>query len=249
MRHPLRTTATVAAAIGAVALAGCHVAHAAGGDGDSSPSASRTFALSGFTGVTLAGPDNVVVRRGDRFAVTASGPRDQLDRLDVKLDGSNLSIGRKHRDWGSWTGHWGGRRVTITVTLPALTKVTLAGSGDIDVDTIGGDQAEASVGGSGDIKFAAVNAGRLQLSIAGSGDISATGRAANVHASVVGSGNIDTPALSAAYADISVTGSGDVAMAVTGHAAISVIGSGDVTVTGGGACTKSKVGSGDITCS
>ena len=41
---------------------------------DAGPVTTRGFALNGFTGVKVTGPDDVTIRQGDAFAITAKGP-------------------------------------------------------------------------------------------------------------------------------------------------------------------------------
>ncbi len=212
---------------------------------DPTPS-SHSYALSGFTGVTLAGPDHVVIRHGDSFSVTATGPKSALDRLEIAVDDGALEVKRRSGSnmWGSSHGV-----ATITVTMPTLSTLVIAGSGDGTADAMSGDKGKIVVAGSGDATVTGLAVKALDLNIAGSGDISATGTAESADVTVAGSGGVNAPQLTASSAELSVIGSGDIAMAVHGNAAVSIAGSGDVTVTGGAHCTTSRVGSGSVTCS
>ena len=212
---------------------------------DPTPS-SHSYPLTGFTGVTLAGPDNVVIHRGDQFSVTASGPRSALDRLEVAVDDGTLKVQRR-----SGNGMWGSSHgvATITVTMPALSTLVIAGSGNGIADGMSGDKGEIVVAGSGDAQVNGLQVKALKLTVAGSGDIGATGTADSAEVTIAGSGAVDAPQLSSGSAEISIIGSGDIAMAVHGNAAVSLAGSGGVTLTGGAHCTTSRVGSGSVTCS
>jgi uncharacterized oxidoreductase len=44
------------------------------------PITTQTYDLKGFTGVEVAGPDDVTIRQGDRFSISARGRKDALDR-------------------------------------------------------------------------------------------------------------------------------------------------------------------------
>lgn len=210
----------------------------------SGASTTQSYQLSGFTGVEVAGPDDVVITRGERFAVVATGDREDLDRLRIRVSGDTLEIGRRSNiAWGRGDG------VTIRVTMPALTKIALAGSGDVTADALTGNAGDLSLAGSGDLSVTGVDTRSLELSLAGSGNIAASGRTVSVDASIAGSGDIDSPSLTTVDADISIAGSGNVRMTATGAADISSLGSGDVTLTGGATCTSSKMGSGSTNCS
>ncbi len=212
----------------------------AGGSGDS---VSRSYAVSGFTGVVAAGSDDVVITKGESFAVTATGDADVLDRLVIRVDGDKLEVRRR---LGNWSGSGS---ATVRVTMPALTSIEAAGSGSITADSLTGDEASIDIAGSGDVKLAAVAVRKLTVDIAGSGEVEATGTAETVEAGIAGSGSIAAPALTARTADIDIAGSGNVTMAVTGTADIGMLGSGDVTLTGGAECTTSKLGNGAVDCS
>lgn len=228
-------------------LAACNFANGMSGDvvQPSGSGTTRNFDVAGFTGVSLRGADDVEVKTGTAFKVTAEGDSALLDRLEIRKDGDTLRIGRKDGDW-KWGGDKGAK---ITVTLPRLTSADVAGSGDMTVERAEGD-FDGSIAGSGNLSIAQLAGGKADLSIAGSGDLRiAAGQASVIDASIAGSGDIDAPALKAARGDLSIAGSGNIRAQVTGEADISIVGSGNVELTGGAKCSVSKMGSGDARCS
>lgn len=237
-----------AAAIAAIALlSACGLDDDKGGvAAKSGPDGSRSFAASGFTGVELAGSDNVVVTRGERFSVVATGPQDILDKLEVKVVGGVLVISRESRmmSWGN------GKGATIAVTLPRLDKAELSGSGEMTVDAASGDAVELVLSGSGNLDVANVTAKALEVALAGSGDLTIkAGEAAGGEIALVGSGDIDVKGVTLTTVAISLAGSGDVDATATGTADVSAVGSGDVRLGGGAKCASSELGSGEIRCS
>jgi len=202
--------------------------------------------LRDFNEVTLAGPDRVIVTRGARYSVRAEGDARALARLEIVVEDHELQIKRKH----NWRDIMPGsdRGATIHVTLPALREVGLAGSGDMSVDLLGGDDVEASVAGSGDLSIARVDARSADFQTAGSGTLTASGRAGKAEYSVAGSGDIQAAGLTSGSAEVSIVGSGDVAAQVSGSAKISIIGSGDAVITGTTRCTVTRMGSGSARC-
>jgi len=231
----------------ALPLAACNFASGMSGDvvQPSGTGSTRNFDVADFTGVSLRGADDVEVKTGTAFKVTAEGDSALLDRLEIRKDGDTLRIGRKDGDW-KWGG---GKGAKITVTLPKLTSASVAGSGDMTVDRAQGN-FDGSIAGSGNLSIAQFAGGKADLSIAGSGDLSiAAGQASEIDASIAGSGDIDAPALKAERGDLSIAGSGNIRAQVTGEADISIVGSGDVELTGGAKCSVSKMGSGQARCS
>lgn len=211
------------------------------------PITTQSYPLSGFTGVEVAGPDDVTIRQGDSFSISARGRKETLDRLEIKLDGTNLVIGRK-REGFSFSNH-DGDDLDITITMPKLNAVRLTGSGSIDADTVDGDAVEAVVTGSGDLKVAKLTGKSAEITVSGSGDIEiGGGTIGSGELSVTGSGDIDADGLVATTLEVSIAGSGNVDAQATGKADIRILGSGDVKLGGGATCTTREVGSGSATC-
>ena len=234
--------------LAALPLVACGSVSAGGRDGEAvaptGAGAARSFAVSDFTGVKLAGADDVDVTVGGAFSVRADGPAEELDKLDIRKDGSTLKIGRK-RNMAGWSK---GKGVTIHVTMPAIQAASLAGSGNLTVDRVQAQDFDGNLSGSGDLKLGRVSATTASFNIAGSGAIGASGEVGALKIAIAGSGNVEAPALKASEAEVSIAGSGSVAAEVNGPASISIMGSGDVTLGGKPQCETSKMGSGDVRC-
>jgi len=214
---------------------------------DAGPITTQSYALTGFTGVEVAGPDDVTIRQGAAFSITAKGPKAVLDKLEIKLDGTQLSIGRK-REGLSFSSH-DDDDVEIAITMPKLDALRLTGSGSIDADNVEGDAVEAVVTGSGDLKIAKLTGKSAEVAVSGSGDIEIGGGTTTAaEYSVTGSGDIDAAGLVAQTLDVSITGSGNVGANATGKADVNILGSGDVKIGGGATCTTRQIGSGTATC-
>ena len=219
----------------------------AGAPVDVGPITSQSYALTGFTAVKVAGPDDVTIRQGDGFSITARGRKATLDRLEIKLDGQTLSIGRKRE--GFRLGSHDEDDLDIAITMPRLTAARLTGSGSIDADSIDGDAVEVEVTGSGDLKVAKLAGKNAEISVSGSGDVEiGGGTIGTAEVSVTGSGDVDADALVVTTLDVSITGSGNVDAQATGKVDIRITGSGDAKISGGATCTTKRVGSGTATC-
>lgn len=211
------------------------------------PITTQNYALTGFTGVEVAGPDDVTIRQGSAFSISARGRKETLDRLEIRLDGTRLVIGRK-REGFSFSNH-DDDDLDIAITMPKLGALRLTGSGSIDADAVDGDAVEAVVTGSGDLKVAKLTGKSAELTVSGSGDLEvAGGTIGSGEFGVTGSGDIDADGLVATTLDVSVTGSGNIDAQATGKADISILGSGDVKLGGGASCSTRQVGSGTATC-
>ena len=233
----------------ALPLAACGSATLGSDSGDTvAPSGSggtRSFQVVDFTGIELAGADDIDVKVGGAFSVRAEGPAAELDKLDIRKDGSTLRVGRK-RNAAGWSSSAKG--VTVYVTMPAIQAANLAGAGNLTVDKVVAKDFDGDLAGAGDLRLGQLSATSATLNIAGSGGIAASGQVQRLKIAIAGSGSVDAAGLEAAEADVSIAGSGNVAAEVNGPAKIEILGSGDVTLGGKPQCRTSKMGSGDVRC-
>lgn len=241
------------ALVSAMVLAACNAADAQRGDepgGDvaqaSGSGAERSFQVGAFDSVSLGGHHNVIIAVGGAPSVRAEGDERELERLEITTRGGELHIGSKNRSGFSFRNH---PAVTVYVTLPALAKASIGGSGDMRIDNVQGRSFEGAIGGSGNMQIASLQVEDARFSVAGSGNIRTDGgQAQTTDVSIAGSGDVDLRSVESRTADVSVVGSGDVRLRASETASVSVMGSGDVTVAGGARCRVSKMGSGDVHC-
>jgi hypothetical protein len=208
---------------------------------------SQTYAVVPFEEVSTVGPQDVVIEIGDTQSVRAEGSRDALSQLEAVVENGRLTIRPKNEFRAGF--NWGRlQSATFFVTVPKLTSVALAGSGDVRVGHIEGDRFEGSVAGPGELSIGLLQVDDADLSIAGPGSLVVAGASDQARVSIGGSGEVDAAALKSETATISIGGSGDVALTVESRARISVMGSGDVQIIGPASCSVSRMGSGEVVC-
>ena len=188
--------------------------------------------------VVLASGDHVLIENGADFAVALQGDDDAKAAVRFALEDGALFIMRDSGDAGP---------ATITITMPAPDKLTIAGSGQITAMALA-EEAEVVIAGSGRIVARAIAVQQLDLSIAGSGQFEADGSAARLNLSVAGSGNADMADLLVDSAKVTIAGSGNVVFASDGKVKAHLMGSGMVTVRGAARCKVQSVGSGCLVC-
>ena len=217
---------------------------------DEGATASRNYQVGNFQEIESAGPYDVIVRTGANPSVSARGPEKLLERAIVEVRGDKLVI-HPQENHGFFNFDWGThRRAVFTVTVPQLRAATMAGSGDLNIDSVKGDQFVGKLAGAGDLSIGSANVQSLKLALAGSGDAKVgTGQAQSAEYAIGGAGDIDATGVTTQQLKVSIAGSGDIKAHATGNADVNIMGSGDVTVTGGAKCNISKAGSGDVHCS
>jgi hypothetical protein len=239
---------SIAAVVIAASAATSACGHSRSEDGG--PTVARNYQVGGFDQIEVTGPYDVTVRTGSGPTVAARGSEKIIEHMVVEVrDGKLLIHPERQKGWLNFGWNFHGK-VDVAVTVPQLRAAAIAGSGDITVDQVKGDEFNGSVAGSGGLDVGTLEVKSLSLSIAGSGAAKAgSGRADSTKFDIAGSGDIDARGVQATTAAVSIAGSGSVTAHATGTADVSIMGSGDVDLTGGAKCTISKAGSGDVRCS
>lgn len=242
IRAPLvRALAGVAVLGLATALGGCDGANVSFNGKKGVPLAELDMTGPAPTTITLLGPDNVRVTRGDKLAITVDG--EGADKLRFALSDGQLGIARE--DWKMGMAQ---RAATVNVTLPLLSGIVLAGSGTLTADQLAGEDANIVIAGSGLVEARAIDAPKLSVDVAGSGKLRAGGKAREMKLTIAGSGDAEMDGLNVDEVKVDVAGSGNARFASNGHVNANIMGSGEVRVFGRATCKLNSVGSGKLVC-
>jgi len=173
-----------------------------------------------FSSVDVSGSMNVRISRGERARCTVEGDDNIVPLVKTEVHGGKLKVFFErgvsiHRD------------VNVYLEVPLITRVSLSGSGDIDITDVTRDE--------------------VSLEIDGSGDISATGEVGTLSVEIDGSGNMRLFDLHAARASVEINGSGDVQINAGESLDCEINGSGDIRYAGNPESVRKTVrGSGSI---
>jgi hypothetical protein len=237
----VRTLASVAMLGLATALAGCDGANVSFDGKKGVPLAELDMTGPAPTTITLLGPDTVRITRGDKLAITVEG--EGADKLRFALSKDGLGILRD--DWKV-----GGtqRSATVNVTLPLLSEIVLAGSGNLTTDQLGGPESKIVIAGSGLVEARAVDTPKLDVDVIGSGKLRAGGKAKAMNVTIAGSGDAEMDGLNADEVKVDVAGPGNARFASNGNVKANIVGSSEVRVFGRATCSVNSHGSGKLVC-
>lgn len=234
------------AGVAAAALSACSVGNAE----DGGPATARNFPVGAFSKLEVAGPFDVDVTTGGQPGVRVNGPSKLVEKMVVEVQADTLVIRpEKRTGWFSRGFRWSGGKAQVAVSVPMLTRASIAGSGDIDINRIAGQSFSGEIAGSGNMRVADLRVESLRFGIAGSGKLAAVGQARQAHYEIAGSGDIQADRVASEELKVEIAGSGNVAANARSTASVEIAGAGDVRVTGGAKCSVSKAGSGNVRCS
>jgi len=183
--------------------------------------ATATRALPTFSGIDLAGSNNVTVVAGAQQSVVVHADSNLLSHVTTQVKAGELIIG----DFGIFAAK---NPMYVEVSVPSLAVLDLSGNGTIAVT---GNKAS-----------------RLTVDLSGSGDIYVSGSVTRLYVSIDGSGNAQLSGLIARNVEAVVSGSGAIFVMATQSLDAKVPGSGAVLYSGNPAhVTTSITGSGAVT--
>lgn len=178
--------------------------------------------LAPFTGIELAGDNNVIVQVGATQSVTVHADRNLLTRVTTRVRSGRLVIGTTPGNLSAKTPMF------VAVSLPSLDRVRLQANGNIAVTGI--------------------NSRKLTVVLAGSGNIDAAGTTTRLDVTISGEGTALLRQLTARDAKALLSGDGSIMLTATHRLTARISGTGTVVYGGNPAHVAQKVtGSGTVT--
>jgi hypothetical protein len=175
-----------------------------------------------FTGVELAGSNNVTIQVGRRRSVVVHADDNLVRRITTVVDSGRLVIGNTPGSFNSRSPMW------VTVTAPSVDTLILSGSGNLNVS--------------------GVSSPGLSVTLVGSGNVSASGNTHRLTVTIPGSGTAQLGQLTAHDVTAAVGGSGEISLTAEDSLDARVSGSGAIFYSGNPRHLKTSItGSGAIT--
>lgn len=205
--------------------------------------ADRTWQVADFDQIVISGSTDIELVQGESEGVYGQGDTDDLDELEIYVEGRKLIIRPKKR---SWISSWGSNDVNLVIELRDISGLRLSGSGELDAQSLEGGELTLSISGSGDIDIEELRVGRLELTVSGSADVDLAGEAQSQEVVISGSGDYSAEDLASVSARVRVSGSADARIRVRDSLEATVSGSGSVRYRGKPDVSRRVSGSGDI---
>ena len=198
-----------------------------------------------FSALSIGVPADVIITKGNQFKVVLKGDEEDLKKINTKVSGDRLII-EKEDDWSFW-GNLFDDEVQIYITMPSLSAISLAGSGNVkSEDRFETEEFDINISGSGKIDMEVI-ASETDINISGSGKIYLAGSSEEADISISGSGDIEAEDFKIAACEIKIMGSGNCTVYVTDKLDTKVMGSGDIYYKGNPAYVNNNtMGSGNV---
>jgi len=194
-----------------------------------------------FDAVEISGPVELVLTRGEAFALTITYDAALLPSYSSELRGSTLRIGQE----GAVRSFAGGTP-RVELVAPDLERLTLSGTARVDLGPLDWDDFELVSSGTISGKLEG-SFDTLALEFSGAGSILMVGDARELSISSPGASGIDAAAFDAESAEIRISGVGTVDLGRTESLEVSLSGLGSLTYRGDPELTSKISGLGRVT--
>lgn len=174
----------------------------------------RTYDLTGFDRIEIAGVFELEVTVGPEYSIEISGPEDEVERVEVSVSDAKLRLDQtKRKKRGIRFGGGDDREgVDARITLPALLALDVSGVVD------------------GEVKGLDVD--RFDVEISGVGELDLTGACGTLDADVSGVGELNAEELQCNIVSVGVSGVGEALVYAREEVDARVSGMGGITVYG-----------------
>ncbi len=199
---------------------------------------------SDYDAISCAGSFDYILVSGTEGQLTIKGEENLLKHVITEVKNGTLIV---KTEKGKSLKTSMGKTITVTIPVKDIHAVSLAGSGDLISKTqISATNLDVSLAGSGDVDLD-ISAESIESHLTGSGDITLNGKTNNLELTISGSGDYNCFGLDANNTEVTISGSGDAEVVSNLSLKARVSGSGDIEYKGNPDKEDTKVsGSGSV---
>jgi hypothetical protein len=208
--------------------------------------ADRTVGIGSFERLRVDGPFEATVTTGSP-SVRIAGDLDAIQAIDVRLDGTTLTI-RRRLGLGGDVQRRSTAPIRLTLSTPSLASAQSVAGARLTIARLRGPKIDLVVSGSGAIAVTAVDGAEISAMLAGAGRIALAGRVGKARLTKNGEGTLDASALDAGELLVAADGIGDLSARARYTAQVSNAGTGQVTIAGTSRCVIRPANGGPVTC-
>ena len=201
----------------------------------------QNFPVTGVKGVTLDIPGDLhITQEGKEILVVRAEPK-VLAKITATVRDGILHIGAKEGDFQTQ------RAITLRLSVGSLSELRMESAGSIYAGPLRSEKLRMSLSGSGTIDVQGVTAHHLMVDLTGAGEIKVGGgRVTEQVVNLEGAGDYSALPLKSYRGQITLSGSGRAKVTVTGDLAATISGSGEIVYSGRPKLSASVSGAGEV---
>jgi len=187
----------------------------------------RQEEVSGFNRIRIETFGEFIIQQGSEESLSIKAPRDYLRYVTTEVENNELIISTRRGFFGAPI-----ERVTFTLTVKDLNKVSLSGAGAIKIFKLDTDDLEVDLTGAGSVEIDHLSADNLDINLTSAGAIVVAGEVDNQQVNISGVGSYEAGDLRSNNAEILLTGAGSAVVWAEGSLDVNVTGVGSISYFG-----------------
>ena len=187
--------------------------------------------VSAFDTIELRYFGQVVLHHGETCALEIEGDPDVVPKVHAEVRDATLVL----QVGESWLDRLtsglllvANRPLRYHVTLPKLSGISVAGSGEVDGGEWSGEQLRLRISGQAELRLDGLAYESVDAAISGRGELRLAGEADRAQLSISGSAEIAAPELALRHAEIRINGQGNVEVRASERLDVRIAGIGNV---------------------
>ncbi len=197
--------------------------------------------VAAVTEVEFSGNGQLLVIPGDTPSLTITGDDNVVPLIESDVSGRKLKL-RVRSGYSVRTS----TPIKYTLTVPKLSKLSVSGSGNAQVERMAGETVSVRLSGAGSAIVNGLECKALSVTVSGSGNAKVSGTAQSVKARVSGAGEFHGIGVQAKAADVQVSGSGNVSVWAAEKLKARASGAGNVNYKGNPQVEQRSSGAGKV---
>ena len=187
----------------------------------------REEEVSGFNRIRIETFGEFIIQQGNQESLSIEAPRDYLRYVTTEVENNELIISTRRGFFGTPI-----ERVTFTLTVKDLNKVSLSGAGAIKIFKLDTDDLEVDLTGAGSVEIDHLSADNLDINLTSAGAIVVAGEVDNQQVNISGVGSYEAGDLRSNNTNILLTGAGSAVVWAEGSLDVNVTGVGSISYFG-----------------
>ncbi len=201
---------------------------------------SKNFPFTNFTQLEIGAAFKITLTQAPEFSVVANGNTEDLEKVNIRKDGSTLKIGMQN---GSATDH---AVIELVITMPNIEELETSGVVEVTgTNTFSGNKLSLDLSGSSAINMN-IDVQKLDINGSGATELNMSGKASQLKLETSGTGTASLIQLAVNHAGIEMSGATSAQLNVAERMQAEVSGTANIVYKGNPSVTQEVSGAASI---
>lgn len=204
----------------------------------------KKYKVANFTSLEIGHAFEVHVFKGSTYSISATGSENDLENVEVQVNGSTLEVTLDDSYWSNWR-NWknSNKKIVLNITMPRLKDAEFGGAAKVTLEGFV-DEEEMVLHGSGAVKLMSSKlvADKLTLDLSGASKVEMKGQVLKLSIDLSGASYLILTDMIVRDADVDASGASHVELNAQKSLRVTASGASKITYLGNPAVSKDLSG-------